>query len=51
MPGKKGMKHYPWEIKLKGVRLFVEEGKMQAEIAEQLGIRDPERVKIWVRKY
>jgi len=51
MPGKKGMKRYPREIKLKAVRLFIEEGKKQAEIAEQLGIRDPERVKIWLRKY
>lgn len=35
MPGKKGMKHYPRAIKLKAVRLFIEEGKKQAEIAEQ----------------
>jgi len=51
MPGKKGMKHYSREIKLKAVRLYIEEGKKQAEIAEQLGVRDATRVKIWLRKY
>ena len=51
MPGKKGMKHYSREIKLEAVRLDHEEGKTRAEIAEILGIRDPIRVKVWLRQY
>jgi len=33
MAGKKGMQHYPPEIKLEAVRLFYEEGRTQAEIS------------------
>jgi transposase len=51
MSGKKGMRHYSREIKLEAVRLFIEEGKKRADIAEQLGIPDPMRVKAWLRKY
>jgi len=51
MSGKKGMRHYPRETKLEAVRLFIEEGKRRAEIAEQLGISGPMRVKAWLRKY
>lgn len=40
MPGEKGMTHYSREIKLKVVRLYIEEGKKQAEIAEQLAVRE-----------
>jgi len=51
MAGKKGMQHYPPEIKLEAVRLFYEEGRTQAEISTQLGIRDPHRVKMWLKRY
>lgn len=51
MAGKKGMQHYPLEIKLEAVRLFYEEGKTQAEITIQLGIRDHRRVKLWLKRY
>jgi transposase len=51
MPGKKGMKHYPKELKLEAVRLFFEEGMTRAEITEALGLRSAGRVKIWVRQY
>jgi len=50
MSGKKGMKHYPVETKLEAVRLFVEEGKRRAEIAEALGC-SVGRVKKWVSQY
>jgi len=50
MSGKKGMKHYPVETKLEAVRLFVEEGKTRAEIAEGLGCSNG-RVKQWVSQY
>ena len=51
MAGKKGMKHYPVEIKLEAVRLFLEEGKTRAEIAKCLGLRSDGRVKKWVSQY
>jgi transposase len=51
MAGKKGMKHYPVELKLEAVRLFLEEKKTRAEIAKELGLRSEERVKKWVRQY
>ena len=49
MSGKKGMKHYPAEMKLEAVRQFYQEGKTQAEITNGLGIRDPNRVKVWLK--
>jgi transposase-like protein len=51
MSGKTGMKKYPAETKLEAVRLFCEEGKTQAEITQILAIRDPQRVRVWLRRY
>jgi len=51
MAGKKGMKHYPAEMKLEAMRLFYEEGKTRAEITQVLGVRDPHRVKAWLKQY
>jgi transposase-like protein len=51
MPGKKGMTHYAREVKLEAVRLFYGEDKTYVEITEILGIRDPERVRKWLRRY
>jgi transposase-like protein len=51
MTGKKGMRHYPRELKLEAVRLFYEEGKKQADITELLGISDRERVRRWLQQY
>lgn len=51
MPGKKGMKHYPLELKLEAMRLFYEEGKTRKEITAMLGIRDKDRVMKWLRQY
>jgi len=51
MPGNKGSKHYPREVKLEAIRLFYEEGKTRAEITEFLKIRDPGRVKKWLHLY
>jgi transposase len=51
MAGKKGMKQYSRELKLEAMRMFYEEGKTRKEITEALGVRDPGRVKIWLRKY
>lgn len=51
MSGKKGMKHYPAEMKLEAVRLFYEEGKTGSEITQALGVRSENRVEAWVRQY
>jgi transposase-like protein len=51
MAKKKGSKDYPIEVKLEAVRLWKEEGIIQREIAERLGVGDPNRVKIWLRIY
>ena len=51
MSGKKGMKHYPKEVKLEAVRMFFEEGMTRAEIMAALGLRRKGRVKAWVRQY
>ena len=51
MTGKKGMVHYPLEVKLEAVRLFYEEGKTRAEITKALGLRSEGRVETWVRQY
>jgi transposase len=51
MPGKKGMKWYTREMKWEAVRLYIEEGKSQAEIIEELGINNVRRVKQWLHEY
>ncbi len=51
MSGTKGMAHYTIEVKQEAVRRFLEEGYTYREIAEQLGIRQAERIKVWVRQY
>lgn len=51
MSGQKGMKKYPTETKLEAVRLFYEEGKTHAEIANLMGLAHKERVEVWVRQY
>lgn len=51
MAGKQGMKRYPAETKLEAIRLFYEEGKTRAEISQLLNVRDPKRVKAWLRQY
>ncbi len=51
MAGKKGMKHYSRELKEQAVRMALEEGLGYAAITEALAIRDPWRVRRWVRAY
>ena len=50
MAGKKGMTHYPLETKLEAIQLH-EDGLTYAQVAEQLGLRQSKRIKIWVRQY
>lgn len=51
MAGTKGMLHYAPQVKLKAVKLFLEEGYTYREIAEQLGIRKKERIEMWVKEF
>ena len=51
MARKKGSKDYPIETKLAAIRLKEEEGLLYREITEKLNIRDPGRVKTWMRIY
>lgn len=51
MSGRKGMQHYEREIKEKAVKMFLEEQRSYAGIAEELGIRKPGRIEAWVGMY
>ena len=51
MAGKKGIKHYPRELKLEAIRLFFEAGMTKREIVEALGVNDKRRVQKWLQKY
>ena len=51
MAGKKGMKHYPVEIKTEAIRLRQEEGLTNREIMERLGIASERRLRMWCEKY
>ena len=51
MARKKGSKDYPLSIKLEAIRLWEEEEPIYKEITERLAIRDPKRVKEWMRIY
>lgn len=51
MAGKKGMKHYPAELKLEAVRLFYEEGYTRDQVTAVLRIRDPQRIQKWLAQY
>ncbi len=50
MAGRKGMRHYPGEMKLEAVRLYAE-GKSYQAITELLGIWDRNRVRKWLNAY
>ena len=51
MPGKKGMKQYPKDLKRKAIKLYLENGWSAKEINEKLEIRDPNRIYNWVIAY
>ena len=51
MARKKGSKDYPLETKLEAIRLREEEGWTYKAITAHLAIRDPHRVKTWMRIY
>jgi transposase len=51
MARKKGSGDYPLTTKLEAIRLWEEEGQTQRDITEILGIRDADRVKVWLNIY
>jgi transposase-like protein len=51
VPGKKGMKRYPLSIKEQAVRMHLEEGFTKKDVAQKLGISDPQRIKKWSAVY
>jgi transposase-like protein len=51
MARKKGSKDYMLETKLEAIRLWEEGDLTYKEITEKLEIRDPKRVKEWMRIY
>ena len=51
MARKKGSIDYTLSIKLEAIRLWEEEDLSYKEITERLAIRDPKRVKDWMRIY
>ena len=51
MARKKGSKDYPLELKLEAIRLREEEGLLYREITDKLEIRDPDRVRSWMKIY
>lgn len=51
MARRKGSKDYPLDLKLEAIRLREEEGLLYHEITEKLEIRDPDRVRSWMKIY
>ena len=51
MARKKGSKDYPLEMRREAIRLFYDEGLTRAEVTTHLGLRDPNRIKAWLKRY
>ncbi len=51
MAGKQGMARYSYAIKAQAIRMVVERRMSHRAVAEALGIRDPDRIKKWMRAY
>ena len=51
MAGKHGMRHYSKETKLLAVQMYLELGKSQAQIAQELVLPRKELVEQWVHRY
>jgi transposase-like protein len=51
MTGIQGMTHYPTATKRLAIELHEEGGLTYAQVAEQLGIRQADRIKAWNRAY
>lgn len=51
MSGTKGMTHYTNETKMLAIQMHEEDGLTYAQVAEQLDIRQADRIKAWNRAY
>jgi transposase-like protein len=51
MAGKKGSKHYQLQTKLLAVKMYMEQGYSQKQIAQMLDLPRKELVEQWVRRY
>ncbi len=51
MSGKKGQAHYSLELKQQAIRMVLEQGMSYPAVTKALAIRDPGRVKVWMRAY
>ena len=51
MARKKGSKDYPEEVKRRALHLYLEAGWSQEAIQAELGLRDPNRVRVWAGQY
>lgn len=51
MAGKKGMKRYPIEIRVKAVKMFFEEGYRKKDILEALCIKNDTQLEGWFRQF
>lgn len=51
MPGKKGMKTYPIDIRISAVKMFFEEGITKKEILNRLGIQNDTQLEEWFRAF
>lgn len=51
MAGKKGMKRYPVEIRIKAVKMFFEEGCRKKDIMDKLDIKNKTQLQDWFRQF
>lgn len=51
MAGKKGMRRYPVEIRIKAVKMFFEEGYCKKDIMSAFGIKSKTQLQGWFRRF
>jgi len=51
MAGKKGMKRYPIEVRVKAIDMYFEKGYCRKEILETLGIKNDTQIEDWFRRF
>lgn len=51
MAGKKGMRRYPVEIRIKAIKMFFEEGYRKKDIMDKLDIKNKTQLQDWFRRF
>ena len=51
MAGKKGMRRYPVEVRVKAVKMFFEEGYRKKDIMTAFGIKSKTQLQGWFRRF